>query len=238
MFEMQFIDRENEILKIIKSMKEARLDFVVVGGYAVSGLARHRFSVDCDIVVPKKKLKGFESILKRERFKKHIERAGFDEIYSGKFVSYKKEVGKLPVTVDLLVESLVCRATKAAWSFKHIKKHSTEANISGTEASVTCRVPEKELLIALKIHSARRADIRDIIMLRENADLTKLLKHLKRGSPEALKDQIQRITETLKDERLVNSLKGVFILTTDVKKQIKSTRKDMELLLKKLVNLS
>lgn len=229
---MRFIDRENEILRIIKSIREARLDFIVVGGYAVSGLARHRFSVDCDIVFPKKKLEEFENILKREGFKKHIEKAGFDRIYSGKFVSYKKEVGKHPVTFDMLVGSLVCRATEAAWSFGYIKRHSTEANILGTEASVTCRVPQRELLIALKIHSARRADIRDIIMLRENADLNKVLKYLKRGRPEALKAQIQRIIEALKDERLVDSLNGVFTLTADVKKQIESARKDMESLLK------
>ena len=58
---MEFIERENEILRTIKSMVEARLDFIVVGGYAVSALARHRFSVDCDIVVPKKKV-DFENI--------------------------------------------------------------------------------------------------------------------------------------------------------------------------------
>ncbi len=31
---MEFLDRENEILKTIKSMADAKLDFVVVGGYA------------------------------------------------------------------------------------------------------------------------------------------------------------------------------------------------------------
>jgi hypothetical protein len=49
---MEFIKRENGILRIIKGMTEAELDFVVVGGYAVSALAKHRFPVDCDIVAP------------------------------------------------------------------------------------------------------------------------------------------------------------------------------------------
>jgi molybdopterin-guanine dinucleotide biosynthesis protein len=47
---MEFIERENEILKTIKTMADHKLDFVMVEGYAVSALARHRFSVDCEIV--------------------------------------------------------------------------------------------------------------------------------------------------------------------------------------------
>lgn len=231
---MQFLDRENAILKTIKSMADAKLDFVVVGGYAVSALARHRFSIDCDIVVPKNKLKDFDDFLEKQGFKKHIEKAGFDEIYAGKFVSYKKEVRKLPVTIDLLVGSLVCRATQAAWSFEYVKRHSIDANISSTEASVTCRVPEKELLIAFKIHSARRADVRDIIMLRENANLEKILNHIRKGKVEALKEQMKKVIAALEDMNLVNSLKGVFTLSVDVKKQIENTRKDVEAILRKL----
>lgn len=234
MVTMGFVERENEIIKTIKSMVEAELDFIVVGGYAVSALARHRFSVDCDIVISKKRLGKFRDVLKREGFKKHIEKSGFDETYSGEFTSYIKDSNGFPVTVDIFVGSLVCRATDASWSFDYINSHSTEANVTGLEASVSCRIPEKELLIALKVHSGRRADVRDIVTLRENADLDKVLDHLKRGKTDALKDQISKITEALKDENLVNSLKGVFTLSIDVKKQIKDTQKDMEILLKKL----
>lgn len=212
-------------------MVETKLDFVVVGGFAVSGLTRHRFSVDCDVVVARRELENLETVLEREGFTKHVERAGFDEVYGGEFTSYKKEV-ELPVTFDLLVGSLVCRATDAAWSFDYIKKHSIQANIAGIETSVTCRVPEKELLIALKIHSARKADIRDVVMLRERADFEKVLKHLRKGREEALRNQIIRVIQALKDPRLVDSLKGVFTLSIDVTKQIESTRKEMENILK------
>jgi hypothetical protein len=230
---MEFVERENEILRTIRSMVDSGLDFVVVGGYAVSALARHRFSVDCDIVVPKK-TDDFKNFLETEGFKKHIEKAGFDEVYAGEFVSYKKEIATLPVTIDLLVGSLVCRATQAAWSFEYVKKHSIITNIPGTEASVSCRIPERELLIAFKIHSARRADVRDVIMLRENADLEKVLNHLRRGNIEALKDQIKKINAALEDKNLVDSLKGVFTLSADVKKQIISARKDVEAISGKL----
>lgn len=231
MFDMEFVKRENEILRVLKRLTGEKLDFIVVGGYAVSGLAKHRFSMDCDIVVPKRELKKFEEILEEEGFKRHVRKTGFDEIYAGEFVSYKKEVNELPVTVDILVGSLVCRATGAAWSFDYIKKNSIEANITGIETSVICRIPEKELLIAFKVHSARRADIRDIVMLREDANFEKVLRHVKKGGKEALREQIQRITEALKDPNLVDSLKGVFVLSVDVKKQIESTRKDMKAIL-------
>ncbi len=33
-----FIERENEILRVMRSFADAGLEFVVVGGYAVSGL--------------------------------------------------------------------------------------------------------------------------------------------------------------------------------------------------------
>jgi hypothetical protein len=225
---MEFLNREKEILRTLKRLIEERLDLIVVGGYAVSALAKHRFSVDCDIVVPKRELARLEETLKKEGFKQHTRKTGFDETYGGEFISYKKNVSGLPVSVDLLVGSLVCRATDASWSFEYIRQHSTEATVTGMETSANCRIPEKELLIAFKIHSARKTDIRDIIMLRENADCEKILKHIDKGKKEALREQIQRIIEALEDPNLVDSLKGVFILTADVKKQIESTQKDMK----------
>lgn len=231
---MEFLKRENEIFRVLKRLTEEKLDFLVVGGYAVSGLARHRFSVDCDIVVPKRELKKLEDVLKEEGFKRHVGKTGFDEMYAGEFISYKKMVGELPVTIDLLAGSLVCRATEASWSFEYVEKNSVEATIAGIDASASCRIPERELLIAFKIHSARRTDIRDIIMLREGADLAKILKHLRRGNKQALKKQVTKIIEALNDKKLVNSLKGVFTLSIDVRKQIAGTRKDAQNILRSI----
>lgn len=227
---MAFVERENKILKIIQGLVNADIDFIVVGGYAVSSLARHRFSVDCDIVISKELLDDSEKFLGEQGYKKHIERSGFDEIYAGEFVSYEKRVLDLPVTVDLLVNSLVCRATGASWSYDYIQKHSVEANILGLEASVRCRIPEKELLIAFKIHSGRRADVRDVIMLIENADIEKVLNHIKRGNIDALKNQVRKIIYALDDVNLINSLKGVFTLIVDVKKQITNSKKFIDII--------
>ncbi len=231
---MEFVKRENEILRMLRRLIEEKLDFVVVGGYAVSGFARHRFSVDCDIVLSKRELEKFEEILEKEGFKRHARKAGFDEMYAGEFISYKKEVGELPVAIDLVVGSLVCRATEAAWSFDYIEKHSVKASITGIETSANCKIPEKELLIAFKIHSARRTDIRDIIMMIDTSDSEKILKHLRKGKMGALTTQINKIIEALNDKNLIDSLKGVFTLTVDVRKQIEDARKDIESILKNI----
>jgi len=231
---MEFVKRENEIFLTLNRFVEEELDFVVVGGYAVSGLGKHRFSVDCDVVISKNEMGKTEELLQRIGFERNVEKTGFDETYAGEFLSYKKKVGELPVTFDLLVGSLVCRTTGAAWSFDYIKKFSVQVAIAGIETVANCRIPEKELMIAFKIHSARRTDVRDIIMMIENADLDKVLTHLNRGKTELLKTQVSNIMEMLNDVKLINSLKGVFRLTVDVKKQIEGTQKNIESLLKRI----
>ena len=230
---IRFVRRENEILHTINRLRED-VDFVVVGGYAVSGLGKHRFSVDCDLVISKMNLRETEMVLRELEFEREVEKKGFDGTYAGEFIRYVKKVDGLPVTFDLLVGSLVCRTTEAAWSFEYIKKHSVEATIGGIESSVMCRVPEKELMIAFKIHSARRTDVRDLVMLMGDSDMEKVLTHLQRGKAEMLKEHVNSIIQMLSDENLVDSLKGVFALIADVKRQIGDTSKKMKNLLKRI----
>lgn len=66
-----FVKRENEILRVIRSFADGNLEFVVVGGYAVSSLGRHRFSIDLDMVVDEKDLETFTRILE-ERFQRTL----------------------------------------------------------------------------------------------------------------------------------------------------------------------
>ncbi len=223
-----FVERENEILKTIRVFADAGLDFVVVGGYAVSGLGRHRFSVDLDVVIDEKDLDAFAKILEERGFERSMERAGFDEVYGGRFVSYVKRMDGLPVTADLLVGSLVCRATGASWSYEYIRRHSIATEVSGIELPARCRVPERELLIALKIHSGRRADLRDVIVLVEGADVKKIVRHLRRGDLEKLRVQVNSMLEMLSDPRLADSLKSVFTIRRDVIEEIERTRRTLE----------
>jgi len=140
---MLFVERENEILRTIRSLADAGPEFVVVGGYAVSALGRHRFSVDLDMVTNEKDIDTFTRILKERGFERDLEKAGFDEVYAGRFVRYIKRIDGLPVTADLLVGSPVCRGTGASWSYKYIRAHSIEAEVTGIELSASCRVPRR-----------------------------------------------------------------------------------------------
>jgi len=223
-----FVKRENEILRVIRSFTDAGLEFVVVGGYAVSGLGRHRFSVDLDVVIDEKDLEAFTRILEEKGFSRHVERGGFNEVYGGKFVSHAKKIDDLPVTVDLFVGSLVCRTTEASWSYEYIKRYSIETEVTGIELSARCRIPERELLIALKIHSGRRADLRDVIVLMERVDIDKLIRHLKRGDLKKLRTHIDHMLEMLRDSKLVDSLKGVFSIRRDVRGEIERAYRVLE----------
>lgn len=225
---MKLIERENEILSLIKAVMDAKINFIVVGGYAVSGLGKHRFSVDCDMVISKKKLEKVQRILIERGYIKRIEKTGFDEIYGGDFESHVKKVGGLPVTADLLIGSLASRQTDASWSFDYISENSVDATITGTELSVTARIPGKELLIAMKIHSGRKADIRDIIMLGREADWDLVKTHTKRGCIERLKQRIKEIIVALGDENLTPSMKGVFSLKREVINDIAYTKEMLQ----------
>jgi len=134
---------------------------------------RHRFSVDCDVVIPKASRPGFGRIVVKEGYEKSVEKQGFDQVYGGEFVSFSKKVGDFPMTVDLLVGSLVSRQTGGVWSYDYIKEYSSHGVVAGIEKSVETTVAEKELLVALKIHSGRETDLRDIVIFRENWVLRK-----------------------------------------------------------------
>jgi len=228
---MKFVERENEILSLIKAFMDAKIKFIVVGGYAVSGLGKHRFSVDCDMVIPKKDLEKSRRVLSERGYTKQIEKTGFDEVYEGDFESHMKKVDGLPITADMLIGSLACRQTDASWSFDYISKSSIEATITGTELSVTARIPSKELLIAMKIHSGRKADIRDIIMLGREADRDLVKIHTKRGCIKKLEKRIEEIIKALNDKNLIPSIKGVFSLKQEVNKDVIHTKEMLQKIL-------
>ncbi len=227
---MELIEREREILRILERISGT--NFILVGGYAVSSLAMHRFSVDCDLVVSKD-LARIKNILKEEGYAPQYKKEGFDALYGGRFENYAKKINSTSVFVDLLINSLVSRGTNASWSFEYIKKHSIASKIGAPP--VTCAVPEKELLVAMKIHSGRKADIRDIIMLASGCDLEKVVKHIKRGDEKLLLDKIDSILNSLGDEKMIDSLKGVFRLERDVERDIRNSKKFMESIRKEIL---
>lgn len=210
-----FIDRENEIFGVLQDFKAEGLEFVVVGGYGVSAY-QHRFSVDADLVVRSEDLERFTQVLEQRGFEKDTDR---DLVYSGRYLAYMKDE-ELPITIDLLVDELQCRQTDASWSYQYFETYSVEKAIEGSEESVQVRVPSEELLIAVKLHSGRLTDARDVVALIQDADLDVVEKHIDRGDREKLRQVLENIEQTISDNNFEDSFKGVFSQNSLPEKQI------------------
>ncbi|MBI2184393.1 MAG: hypothetical protein HYU39_05480 [Thaumarchaeota archaeon] len=215
--------REAEIIRILKALGPQLGRFVVVGGYAVNALTSHRFSVDCDMVIPEKDAKLFEDVLEKEGYARQRPTRQLKGIYGAKTQQYMKAVGDRKVSVDLLVNSLLCRQTGGEWSYELIRRNSFEANVVGVTDSATAFVPARELLMAMKIHSGRDTDMRDVIMLSEGADWHTVAEFVKCGEQAKVHRQITSAIETMSAKRFPSALRAQFGLRTDVTQLINRT---------------
>ncbi len=222
-----YVAREDAILALLKKLRG--VEFVLVGGYAVSALAAHRFSIDCDIVVPKRSLAKIRGMLRAQGYRKQKEKRGFDKVYGGSFESYNKPVAGLNVTVDLLVDSLASRTTGASWSYREIRSRSSMRRVLGISRVVRSLVPSKEAMIAFKIHAGRLADARDIAMMGD-CDWDSVAKLASRGKLRIVKKKIDDVVGILADKNTVDSLKGVYSKKGDVSKMITATIKHLKIL--------
>ncbi len=201
----ELIKKENDIFDILQKFIDAKLDFIVVGGYAVSAF-KHRFSVDADVVIQSKDLDKFEAIVKKENFKKTSEKE-LENIYSSKFLRYEKDTA----SVDFLIDAVASRTTEACFSYNLLLDNSIEKKIIGIEKEIFARVPIKEMIIAMKIHSGRLTDFRDIAALAKDTDLEKIRKFLFIGDLNSLDVNLIKIAKVVKDKNFVDSFKGVFV---------------------------
>ncbi len=199
------IEKENSIFDILQKFVDAKLEFVTVGGYAVSAY-KHRFSTDADIVIQSKDLDKYESLLNKENFTKTKEKQ-LENVYSSKYMRYEKD----NASIDILIDALAARATSASFSYQLLSDNSTEKKIIGIEKEVIANVPNKELLIVMKIHSGRLTDFRDIAALAKNTNLDLIKKLLFIGKLNALQDHLDKLEQVVKDKNFIDSFKGVFI---------------------------
>lgn len=201
----ELIKKENNIFEILQKFIDAKLDFIVVGGYAVSAF-KHRFSVDADLVVQSKDFDKFEEIVKKNGFSKVSEKA-LENVYSSRFVMYEKDTA----SIDFLIDALASRTTNASFSYNLLENNSVERKIIGIEKEISAKVPVKELIIIMKLHSGRLTDFRDIAALARGTDIEKIKKLLFIGDLNALRDNIRKFAETINNKNFINSFKGVFI---------------------------
>ncbi len=205
----EFIDRENEIFSILDRLRNNKIDFILIGGYAISAF-QHRFSVDADIVIKENQLNKIKEILEKNNFEPY-KSMDLENIYQGKFRAFIKKT-ELPITVDLLINAVSSRQTNASWSFESFKNNSIEKEIKGIEKTIIATLPIKELLIATKIHSCRLTDIRDIVAICDKINIDKMVEFTIRGDFPKLKQCISRFKETIKNKNFIDAFKGVFSL--------------------------
>ncbi len=213
-----FTDRENQLFDIINTFNEHDLEFIVIGGYAVSA-SQHRFSVDADLVITAEAIDQFTTILLQEGYKKMEDR----ELEKGRFVSYEKDA-ELPVSVDLMVGAVHTRQTGASWSYDELSQQAEQNEIEGSEESVTVRIPKTELLMAMKLHSARRTDARDVVALAEEVDFDLVGEYLDRGDHDQLRESLEEVKDTITGEGFADAFKGVFSEQNVPEEQIEQIR--------------
>jgi hypothetical protein len=211
-----FSDREKECFTFLKLIPKEK-KYVIIGGYAVSSFGFPRFSVDLDITIPENELPFFKKLISDSGYKFTIGKE--DLTYSGKFERYKKDL----VSIDLLINGVKSRQTGHHYPFPYIFKNSQFRETSSWDKinRVKVRIAKKEMLIALKIHSIRMADIRDIIILcYEIPDIHIIVNHLKGSPKEKIIEHINKLLIVLNDKKLKDSLKGVYTINDKLYEKI------------------
>jgi hypothetical protein len=204
---MSLPERQSELVDTHRAIQDEELPYVLVGGWAVTAF-QTRFTTDVDMVLPKASLDDYDNLLDDLDYTKEFD-SDVANVYEGRIVRYEKPVGENAVEFDALVGALRCRQTDAEWSYRYLEEHSVIESLNVAE-DLSARIPEPALLFALKLHSGRLADARDLVVVSSQADFDRIEQHIHRGNPEALEEQIERVLERLEKDGFEDSFKGVF----------------------------
>jgi hypothetical protein len=219
-----FASREKVCFDFLNQIPKER-KYVIIGGYAVASFGFPRFSVDLDITIPESELSIFKKLIIENEFV--LTKLKEDLAYSGRFERYEKGL----VSIDLLINGVQSRQTGYLYPFQYIYENSQIRETSGWNPTNKSKVKiaKKEMLIALKIHSMRMADKRDIIMLcYEKPETQIIIDHLKNGPKEKLIEHIAELLTVFSDTKFKDSLKGVYTINEKIyKKTIEECKQTM-----------
>lgn len=205
-------ERSEALIEVLEDLQESDIGFVLVGGYAVSQFET-RFSTDLDLVIAPEDYDEVVTFLEEHDFERdeELEVPPDETIYNREIELFERSEGLVhPVGVDVLVNGLGCRQTKAEWSFEYLSEHSTEQTISGGSRSTTARTADGEVLVAAKLHSGRPTDLADVLAAVPEIDFETVTKHLHRGDEEALRSQLDEAREFIENEGLDHRFKSLF----------------------------
>jgi hypothetical protein len=80
----------------------------------------------------------------------------------GRTIRFERDIDNL-VRFDTMVDAVDCLQTRAEWSYRYLAQHSITEELR-TGRPVTARIPERELLFAVKLYSGRKTDARDLVV--------------------------------------------------------------------------
>ncbi|MFH0832094.1 MAG: hypothetical protein V1886_04495 [archaeon] len=201
--------REKEIFETLKHIQ--KLNFAVVGGYAVNAYTLPRFSVDCDIVVLDDEDSGkIEKELMKFGYKKRKNEA--ETSYAGSFKRYEKEIAKdFSVSMDILIKEVLDRQTHSTFSAEWILKNSKTRSLKGKTISeeLKLRIINPDALFVMKIITCRLSDIRDIFLLVSSIKDENWIREevSKRYS---FKDRFERVKREITSKQFKDGLQGIF----------------------------
>jgi len=204
---MSLPERQSELIETHRAVQDAELPYVLVGGWAVSAF-QTRFTTDIDTVIPDTALDNYDTLLRDLGYEKQFEKDVSNE-YKGRMIQYTKQVRENEVKFEALVNAIRCRQTDAEWSYRYLNEHSTNESLDVDE-DLNGRIPEPALLFAMKLHSGRKADTRDLVVISLHADFDRIERHVHRGDPEKLDRQIEMVLGQLEQDGFEDSFKGVF----------------------------
>jgi hypothetical protein len=220
--------RETEILSILETTYSEKKTFALVGGYAVDAYSSlPRYSVDCDMVVSKKDFDDYDEIFTTHKYenKGTMYRNELDGLETRK---YEKLVGKDAVSIDLLVNGVRCRQAGAIWRYEEIFATSGQLEVIGLYGRVLSSVASKELLIAMKLHSGRDPDLKDVVMLAEFAKWKIVSSFAKRGDRQKVLSQLDRAMSAIAGETFEEQLKSFFGSKKTEMSRINATIREVE----------
>jgi hypothetical protein len=204
---MSLPERQAELVATHRAVQDAELPYVLVGGWAISAF-QTRFTTDIDAVIPGTALDDYDALLDDLGYEKQFEKDVSNE-YEGRMIQYKKPVGENAVKFEALVDAIGCRQTDAEWSYRYLHEHSTVESLDVAE-DLNGRIPEPALLFAMKLHSGRMADTRDLVVISTRADFDRIERHIHRGDSEKLAGRIETVMGRLEADNFEDSFKGVF----------------------------
>ena len=216
-------ERSEALIGVLEDLQESDIGFVLVGGYAVSQFET-RFSTDLDLVIAPEDYDEVVTFLEEHDFERdeELEVPPDETVYNREIELFERSEGLVhPVGVDVLVNGLGCRQTKAEWSFEYLREHSTEQTISGGSRLTTARTADGEVLVAAKLHSGRPTDLADVLAAVPEIDFETVAKHLHRGDEEALRSQLDEARKFIENEGLDHRFKSLFGRSTASQDDIK-----------------